>query len=146
MDSEKEETILKLIRFSHNYENHFPNVNHYDLAQYYNKLVDEDKIIVEWDSDRDVVGYVEYFRLNYAQFGWMICNGTIDIFKHSISGGNIAYLANILIRPMERKTRVIRKLKKRFFELNRDADFITGSKNGKRYKPIAVFKNKGVRS
>lgn len=51
MDPDKEEVILKLIKFFHSYENHFPDVEHYELAQYYSKLIDEGKITIELKDD-----------------------------------------------------------------------------------------------
>ena len=135
------DTIDKLVDFYYKHENHNPDVELEDLRHFFSVLLSYDQIIIEREND-EIVGYLEYFKLNYAQFGWIVCGNYFDIAKHNITDGNIAYFANVLIRPDKRKQWVVKSLKKEFFKRTADCEFITGHKNGKRYKPIAVFRRR----
>jgi hypothetical protein len=144
MIKNKDYILNRLAKFFYLYENHHLDVCGGDLLRHFSYLLDNEKLIIEFDDFGNIVGILEFFRLNYAKFGWLICNGShFDVFKYDINEGPIAYLANILIKSSERKSSVIKRLKRRFFAINSDAKYIAGYKYGKRYKPIAIFKRGG---
>lgn len=131
--------IDKLIEFFYKYENHHKNISREDLVKYFTKMLEIDQIIIHVE-DGEILGILEYYLLNYAQFGWLICNGKIDIYEHDITKGDIAYFANGIVIPERRGKTVYKLIKKEFFNRTKDCSYIVGHKNGKRFKPIAVFK------
>ena len=90
--------IDKLIEFFTAYENHFPNVTRTDLQYYFRQLITKDRIIVYMENE-EIQGYAEWFNINYAQFGWIICDNHFNVGTQDIEHGNIAYLANVLVKP-----------------------------------------------
>lgn len=132
--------VWDLIQFCHENEGHQEIIN-YELCNYLVNIIVKDRILIEWDA-RGIAGFMEYFRLDETQFGRIVLGDVFNIIEEDITEGPIAYMANVCVRHDLRGAETFKKLQRRFFSENADARYITGTKNGKRYKPIAVFKRR----
>lgn len=106
---------------------------------YFETACRKDRIIVVTEHER-VVGYVESWRINFEQFGRIVCHQPFDIGAESIEDGPICYLSNIYIRPSHRNSGVIRELRYNFFKQNLGAKYFVGEALRKKTQPIKVFK------
>lgn len=134
-------TLLdQLVYFYYHYDQFmFHKLSESDVRNTIGVLLDKGRILVATE-DAQVLGYVESWRINYEQFGRILCREPFDIGLEDITRGNILYLANITVRPDLRKTTVLRELKRQFFEQNYDCDYFVGEANRKRTRPVKVLK------
>ena len=107
-------------------------------------LLDKNRVIYKLDPNGDLIGFVESWRINYEQFGKLICNPNKqpDLRQWDIETGNICYLGNILIHPDFRQGLVIRYLKTEFFKQNFMCEYFVGERVAKKHKPVKVFSRK----
>lgn len=88
----------------------------------------------------NLLGFIESWRLDFQQFGRLICYAPFNIYEENITEGPICYLANIWIHPEHRRGAVIRQFKYDFFRCNMDAEYFVGEAFRKKTQPIKVFK------
>lgn len=96
------------------------------------------------EQDGELLGYVESWRINYQQFGRKLCGEPVDIEKEDIETGKICYINNVTIRPDVRKGLTIKLLRNKFYLQNIDAEYVVGERNGKKHRPVKVFKMRDV--
>jgi ribosomal protein S18 acetylase RimI-like enzyme len=133
--------IEKLTKFCRLYDRVQTNDNlEYALSVSYGK----GRIII-FEIAGEILGYVESWRINFEQFGRIICHAGFPLDTEDIEHGNICYLANTAIHPDYRDSFVVKWLKERFFEQNEDAEYFVGEAIRKKHQPVKVFKNKHIR-
>lgn len=110
------------------------------ITNYHQAMLDKGNLIC-YIIEGEVLGYVEVWRINYEQFGRLICHEKfVAPFEDTIHG-NIAYVSNVWIREDKRKSEVTEFLKKEFFKRNHHCDYFVGEALRKTSsQPIKVFK------
>lgn len=112
----------------------------HDLAHaYFTHLLNIGNIITVCVGDK-LVGYCEFWRVNYQQWGRIVCDEKFSAMYEDVSHGQIAYLANIYIEEDHRDSKVIKMLRDRFFEVNKLCTHFVGEARAKRSGFIKVFK------
>lgn len=106
-------------------------------------LLDKARIVYYADFGR-VFGYIESYRINYDQFGRIICGQKFDIGTQDIETGPICYLANVTVDPARRGGNTISVLLDRFFAQNRGAEYFVGQANRKKMGLVKVFKASAI--
>lgn len=130
----------QLIDIYYQYEDwHRSKLPREEAYKYFDKLLKTGNIQV-YEQEGRILGYVEVWRINYAQFGRIICHERFSAMDEDISSGNICYLANTWIHPDFRHTNVYKILKLMFFKSNFGCDYFVGSALRKKTQPIKVFK------
>lgn len=114
-----------------------------DSIKYHDTLLNKGNIIVVRDGER-VVGYAEFWRLTYEQFGRIICGEPFSALQEDVQTGQIAYLANAFIEEGYRGCNVARMLRNRFFEVNTLCTHFCGEARRKKSAPLKVFKRNRV--
>lgn len=95
---------------------------------------------INYVSDGNILlGYCESWRINFEQFGRIICGLPFNIKNEDIETGEIAYVANTTIHPEHRRSYVIRSLTRQFFKSNIDCKFFCGIARRKKHQPVKVF-------
>ena len=110
---------------------------------YHDTLLNKGNIIVVRDGET-VVGYTEFWRLTYEQFGRIICGEPFSATHEDVQTGQIAYVANTFVKKEYRKGQVIRMLKDRFFEANTLCTHFCGEARRKSCAPVKVFKRNQI--
>ncbi len=113
--------------------------------KYHEKLYSQGNIIV-YQELGVMLGYVEFWRINYEQFGRIICQEPFSAYIENVKDGNIAYVANVWIEPKFRNTTIIKTLKLLFFKRNFDADYFVGEAIRKHTNLVKVFKKEELTS
>ena len=110
-------------------------------SQIYQILLDRDRISYCLDQSGDLVGYGESWRINYDNFGRLICGHNLykTLEQEDIEHGNIAYVSNVTIHPDHRGSGIIQFLKLDFFKKNYMCDYFVGQALRKKHQPVKVF-------
>ena len=116
-----------------------------DAINYHERIIFSGNCITVEDGDF-LVGYCEFWRINYEQFGRIICGERFSALTENITNGYIAYVANTFIRVDYRNGKVYKMLRDRFFEANRDCQYFVGEARRKKAGFIKVFNRKDVQS
>ena len=106
---------------------------------YYDKLYKQGNIIT-CEKDGVLLGYVEVWKINFEQFGRIICHAQFCADAENIIDGKIAYVANVWIEPQLRSSWVTKILKIKFFKFASDCDYFCGMATRKKTQPVKVFK------
>jgi enolase len=122
---------------------HEKKLSYEESIKYHEHLLESGNIIVVRDGDR-VIGYVEFWRLTYEQFGRVICGEPLSAMHEDVQTGQIAYLANVFIEKDYRNGGVYKMMKKRFFEANTLCTHFVGEARRKPCAPVKVFKRNQV--
>ena len=110
------------------------------VKRIYQFMLDRNRLHI-YQVDGKLLGYGESWRINYEQFGRIICGH--NLYKHiedeDILTGNIAYLANVTIHPNWRNKTVLNILRNDFFTKNYVCDYFVGHAKRKKTQPVKVF-------
>lgn len=128
----------------HTEENWHSNKLHIDDAnKYHQKLLDQGNILT-YIQDDQVLGYVEFWRLNYNQWGRLVCGERVNI-EEGITSGNIAYVNNGWIDSNYRGGFVYRHLHDLYFAANKDCDYFTAFRRIKKHQPVIIYNKKDIK-
>jgi len=111
-----------------------------ELDRYHRRMLDCDAIRTVLDASGNLLGYVEYWRINFEQFGRLICKAGFNVHEEDIVSGPICYLSNTCIHPEHRRGPVYKTLRTMFFEKNFGAEYFVGEALRKKHQPVKVFK------
>jgi len=115
------------------------------ITLYHKTLLEQGNIITVSDGEK-LCGYVEHWRINFGQFGRIICGEPFSALTENVLNGNIAYVANTFIYPEYRKGSVYKLLRNRFFEFNEECAYFVGNARRKKSEPVKVFKRSAIMS
>ena len=116
-----------------------------EAIKYHDRLLDTGNIIYYEEND-ELLGYAEFWRVNYEQWGRIVCGEHFSAYLENVQDGNICYVANIWIKPEARRSHTIKVLKLMFFKLNSHCDYFVGEALQKRTQPIKVFRRENLQS
>ena len=132
--------IDELLYFYYNYDNF--QTSYFDkekAIRYFKTIIDKNCICTTLNDDGKLIGYVEFWRINYEQFGRILCCEPINIYDEDIENGPICYLANITVHPDFRRGRTIIDLRGKFFRENYYSKYFVGHAKRKKTQPVKVF-------
>lgn len=110
-----------------------------EITRYHNTVLEQGNLITQTDGDI-LCGYVEFWRINFEQFGRIICGERFSPLDQDVWSGYIAYVANTFIRPEYRNGVTYRMLRNRFFEVNAGCTYFVGNARRKKSELVKVFK------
>jgi len=135
-------TILdSLLEITKKHESSFSNIKVHDadriINTYHEKMLERDEAILCLDGDK-VLGYTEYWLLNYDQLGRKLCgNYQAHSEKHD---GNICYIANICV-PNDLDGSVMKYLRNALFsKVIHRVGYVVGHSNRKQHHTVSVLK------
>jgi len=143
----KTEDIIKQLVDAY-YKNeywHKTRMPYTEAVRYHNKLFTQGNIVI-YEELGIILGYYEVWRINFEQFGRIICREHFSSFWEDVDSGNVAYVANAWIDKDFRKGRVANYLIKQFFKQNHHCTHYCGSALRKKTQPIKVFKKSELSS
>lgn len=110
---------------------------------YHESLLKSGNIIVVQDGSV-VIGYVEFWRLTYEQFGRIVCGEPFSAMHEDVQTGQIAYVANTFIHEFYRRGETQKMMRKRFFQANTLCTHFCGEARRKSTAPLKVFKRNQI--
>lgn len=138
---EREKLVSEMIRFHKTLDAFQEDCKMTDaeLVQFYNVLIDKDRLVT-FDDGEKLLGYVESWRINFEQFGRILCGCRWAIAEEDINTGNICFIANTTIDPEARFSEVYRAMARQIFAKNKECEFFAGQARRKKHSPVKVFK------
>jgi hypothetical protein len=136
---DKEKILDQLVEFYNQEEWHQGRIPDEVARRTYEVALDKGNLILSLDSLGNLMGYCEYWKLNFEQLGRLLCKGGIDISLDDITNGNIAWVAGVFIKPEFRSSIVIDYLKTEFFKKTFRCEYFVGEARRKRHAPLKVF-------
>ena len=86
-----------------------------------------------------LLGYIEFWFINYEQFGRLVCHEHFSAVHEDTTTGNISYVANTWIHKDYRRSWVYKSLRNLYFKANAHCKYWVGSALRKKSQPIKVF-------
>lgn len=111
--------------------------------EYHKRLLMQGNIITVVD-DKDLLGYIEVWKINYEQLGRLLCGVKFYVYDEDIGSGNIAYISNMYIVENLRHSDVYKRLYTRFLERYGDCSYIA-SKRTKHSDKFTVYPMSKIR-
>lgn len=109
------------------------------LKVHYVELIKAGRLI-PYEVDGELIGYVEFTRLNFAQLGYLMVTGEApyELFDRQ---GAITFITNLHLKDnCSDSVNLIRHFKRTILEKYPKVSYIVGQHQGKRLKPYAVHK------
>ena len=107
--------------------------------KYFSYVLEQHRIHTYGTHD-NLLGYLESWRLDFQQWGRLVCSAPFNIYEEDITKGEVCYLPNIWIHPDYRRSSIFKQFKRDFFRSNLDAEYFVGKALRKKTQPIKVFK------
>lgn len=146
METLSDDVISQLVKIYFEEENwHDSKLSIQDAVLYHDFVFNNGNIIVVKNKD-EVVGYLEFWRLNFENWGKYVCGVEISPLHTDVKNGNIAVVNNIWIKKEFRRGDVFKQIKERFYRVNSDCDYYVGHALRKKTQPIKVFKKSDLSS
>lgn len=117
-----------------------------DAIYYFQEMILRGNILAEVNDKDGLLGYVEHWRINFDQFGRIICKAPFWTMEENTTDGNIAYLANIWIKSEYRHTFVLKQMESAFFDANNSCEYYAGMAQRKRTGLVKCFKKSELKS
>lgn len=113
--------------------------------RYHRKMIETGNLVY-YEEDGKVLGYYEAWKLNYEQFGRIICHERFTADGEDVQSGNICYLANVWIDKNYRNSGVFKVLMHIFYRQNYHCEYYVGEALRKKHSPVKVFKRADLKS
>ncbi len=116
----------KLVEFYRKYNLVECKLSDEEFMAYFIAMDHRKNLIIEWDYEFEVIGFIELWRISYEQLGRIMVHGCIDAREEDTASGNICFLANLAIHPEHRNGPVADLLRRRFFKENYTCSYFCG--------------------
>lgn len=134
----------KLTEIYYKLENwHKSKLSKEDANQYHERLLMSGNIIT-YVKEGELIGYLEYFRINYEQWGRLVCGETIGALEENIKDGKIAYINNMWIAEGERGAEAFDFLGRLFLSRCIDCEYFTTFRRLKKSQPVKVYTREDI--
>lgn len=128
------------------YENKLPKnpimLSHDEALKYFERLMMNGNIVT-YVRDGELLGFCEFWRISYEQFGRLCCNITLT-HDDDLLVGNIALITRMYIVPNERNSEVFMLLASMFLERNKEATHYAAMQMHKKHKPLQVYSREEI--
>ena len=142
----QEDAVGKLVRIYYDFETWQRNkMSMEEAIKYHTKLLSDENIIF-YEENNELLGYVEFWKINFEQFGKIICHAPFSSYLEDVKGGNIAYCANVWVKPDMRQSHIIKILTWQFFKHCDSCEYYAGYALRKKTQPVKVFKKSDLQS
>lgn len=123
------------------YENILPKnpimLEHDEAIQYFTRLMMNGNIIT-YVKDGKLLGFLEFWRVSYEQFG-RICAGVTLDHSEDLLSGNIGMITRMYIVPDMRNAETFINIGREFLRLNMNVTHYAAMQFHKNHKPLQVY-------
>ena len=118
---------------------HKKKLSYEDSIEYHRKMIEKGNIFYVLGNYGIVLGYCESLRVNFEQWGRLVCHAPFYSYDENTTDGNICVVHNVWIEKDFRNSYVVKELRTKFFQLNKHCEYFVGSALRKKTQPIKVF-------
>lgn len=131
---------------THIYETVMPKnpimLSHEEALAYFERMIMRGNVIT-YVVDGELHGYIEFWRIDYTQFGRLCCNWTLA-HDEDLNNGNICLITGMYIKSDLRNGETFLYLGRTFLEKNKDATHFVAHQYQKKHKPLQVYSRSEV--
>lgn len=109
-----------------------------DANEYHERLLVNGNILT-YIREGELLGYLEWWAINFEQFGRLVCNQPILTNSENLLDGNIALINNMWINENDRNGLAFDILAAMFLSRCKNADFYVAFRRVKLNQPIQVY-------
>lgn len=113
-----------------------------EAQQYFERLLMNGNIIT-YVVDGELLGFLEFWRLSYHQWG-MICANLTLTHDDNLLEGPVCLITRMWIKPDLRNGEIFLYLGRTFLEKNKDTIHFAAHQPLKKHKPLQVYSRKEV--
>jgi hypothetical protein len=95
------------------------------MIKYFNEMIRRGNIIAI-NTETELIGYLEFFRVNFEQFGRIVCQAPFFNLDENTTDGNICYITNMWISSDFRRGMVFKELEIRLFKATETCEYFAG--------------------
>lgn len=115
----------------------------YDEAlAYYERLLMNGNVIT-YVKDGELLGYIEFWRLDFSQWGRICANMTLA-HEENLTEGPVCLIVSMWIKQDLRNGETFLFLGRSFLEHNKDAEHFAAQQVQKKHKPLQVYSREEV--
>lgn len=119
---------------------HKTRLSEQEANEYHKKMLDMRQILT-YVVDGELIGYLEFYRITFEQFGRICCEQQLSNTE-DLSSGPIAFINRMYIKEEHRRSELFMNLVNEFIERNIDADHYATLQHHKKHKSLQVFYRK----
>ena len=101
-----------------------------EAIRYYNHLLNKGNLIYQTDDKGEIMGYLEFFKIDYDQFRKLAENKGFPVLEENISDGNICWISDVFIDEKHRNNSVYKNLKGSLFNAAKNCEYFAGFEQG----------------
>lgn len=135
-----------LEEITHIYETVMPKnpimLSHDEALAYFERMIMRGNVIT-YIVDGELQGYIEFWRIDYTQFGRICCNWTLAN-DEDLNSGNICLISGMWIKQNLRNGETFLHLGRTFLEKNKDATHFVALQAHKNHKPLQIYTREQV--
>ena len=108
---------------------------------FYRSMLESERVI-PYIINNELLGYVEFTRINYAQLGYIMCQERFfpELYDQQ---GEIIFIVDLWTKPDANVgLNLIRHFKEQIMQRMSHVSYMVGQHQGKRHKPFAIHKIK----
>lgn len=113
-----------------------------EALDYFERLIMNGNIIT-YIQDGELLGFLEFWRISYEQWGRICCYISLAHDEDLLSG-NICLIANMWIKPDLRNGETFLHLGRTFLEKNKDATHFAAQQHQKVHKRFQIYTREEV--
>lgn len=129
------------IQITNIYQNILPKckimLSHDESDQYFERLLMNGNIIT-YVVNGELLGFLEFWRINNEQFGRLCCNITLA-HDEDLLNGNIALITRMWITPTLRNGETFLNIGREFLERNKNSTHYAAMQYQKNHKPLQIY-------
>lgn len=114
------------------------------ITLYHQTMIDKGNLLYI-ERDGKLLGYVEFWLINFEQFGKLVCHEHFSAIHEDTTTGNISYVANTWIAKDYRRSWVYKSLRNLYYKCSNKCEYFVGNALRKKTQPIKVFKRSEMR-
>lgn len=123
------------------YQNILPKnpimLNNEESIKYFERLMIKGNIIT-YIKDNELLGFIEFWRISYEQFGRICCNITLS-HDEDLLNGNICLITRMYIIPDLRNSETFINLGHQLININKECTHFAALQFNKKHKPIQIY-------
>lgn len=115
---------------------------HDEAIKYFERLMIKGNIIT-YVQNGELLGFLEFWRINNEQFGRICCNQTLA-HEEDLFSGNICLITRMYISPTLRNAETFINIGREFLEKNKTATHYVAMQFHKKHKPLQVYSRNDI--
>lgn len=95
-----------------------------DAALYFSRAIATGNIVFHYNSDNDIIGYLDIWRVDKDQLARLFNYECVDCIHENLTRGEFVFISDLFVEPEYRGKSVARKLKRSMEQIQRSQPYL----------------------